>query len=265
MNQELLLTNPGCDVKKKNDEIGIDYEDVYFQSRDGTRLHGWWLPAEGKAQGTVLQLHGNAENISTHIGSVYWLPKRGFNVLLFDYRGYGLSGGKPSLAGAVMDVESAINWLLAQNTKDRNNIVVLGQSLGGALGTYAIATSGLSTKIKALVLDSSFDDYRDVAREIFGKIWLTWPFQYPLSWTIDDDYAPVRVIKRISPTPILIIHSKQDPIIPAQHARRLFEAAAEPKTLWMLPDGPHISALFRPEIRDKLVIYMTNTINMHHE
>lgn len=256
-----IIFQPMKPLVRSPDEIGLDYEDVYLESRDGTRLHGWFLTAEGEAKGTVLQLHGNAENISTHIGSVYWLPARGFNVFLLDYRGYGLSGGKPSLAGAVMDVESAVQWLLDQKEEDRKRVVVLGQSLGGALGAYALATSGLSARIRALVLDSTFGDYRDLAREKFGEIWFTWPFQYPLSWTIDDDYASIRVIPKISPTPVLVIHSEQDPIIPAHHARRLFEAAAEPKDLWIVPDGLHISALNKPEIRDRLATYLFNVLN----
>jgi hypothetical protein len=255
-----IVFQPMRPLLRTPDEIGLDYEDVYFESHDGTRLHGWFLSAEGAAKGTVLQLHGNAENISTHIGSVYWLPARGFNVMLLDYRGYGLSGGEPSLAGAVEDVESAVEWLLRQKQSDRRHVVVLGQSLGGALGAYAIATSGLSSQICALILDSTFGDYRDVAREKFGEIWFTWLFQYPLSWTIDDYYAPIRVISRISPTPILVIHSIQDPIIPAHHAHRMFDAAGQPKELWIVPDGLHISALSKPEIRDRLVAYLTNVL-----
>ena len=77
-------------------QLGLAYEDVYFQAGDGTLLHAWFLPAESKALGTILFLHGNAENISTHIMSVRWLPARGFNVLLLDYRGYGASGGVAS-------------------------------------------------------------------------------------------------------------------------------------------------------------------------
>ncbi|MFL6647184.1 MAG: alpha/beta hydrolase, partial [Sulfurifustaceae bacterium] len=79
------------------DDIGLAYEDVRFKTADGVVLHGWFLPANATACATVLFLHGNAENISTHIGSVYWMPRYGFNVFLPDYRGYGASSGTPSL------------------------------------------------------------------------------------------------------------------------------------------------------------------------
>ena len=81
--------------------IGLAYQDVYLPTPDGVRLHGWYLPAQGEARGTLLFLHGNAENISTHIASVYWLPAQHYNVLLIDYRGYGESTGTPTLPGLV--------------------------------------------------------------------------------------------------------------------------------------------------------------------
>ena len=84
------------------DKIGLAYEDVYFSSSGGLKLHGWLLPATGKAQGTILFLHGNAENITTHIASVYWLPAQHYNVFLPDYRGYGLSEGESELKGGRM-------------------------------------------------------------------------------------------------------------------------------------------------------------------
>ena len=99
-------------------EIGLAYEDVYFSSTDGTKLHGWFLPAQGKAKGTVLFLHGNAENISTHILSVYWLPAQQYNVFLLDYRGYGLSEGVPDLKGAQEDINIAMNYLLHRKDID---------------------------------------------------------------------------------------------------------------------------------------------------
>src|SRR5512143_2232820 len=84
-------------------DVGLDYRDLYFHAADATLLHGWFLPAQHEAKGTLLFLHGNAENISTHLGSVWWLPAEGYNVFLYDYRGYGYSEGKPSLDGLLSD------------------------------------------------------------------------------------------------------------------------------------------------------------------
>ena len=87
---------------------GIVAEEHYFTTKDKVRLHGWLLPAQGESRGTLLFLHGNAENISTHIRSVWWLPKHGYNVFLFDYRGYGRSEGNPTLDGSLLDLRAAM-------------------------------------------------------------------------------------------------------------------------------------------------------------
>lgn len=242
-------------------DIQLDYEDVYFANQqDATRLHGWFLPAQGPARGTILFLHGNAENISTHIGSVYWLPSEGFNVFLFDYRGYGQSQGHPSIPGAISDITSALAWLQAHPRVDADRIVVLGQSLGGALGTYALGTAHYAGRIKALILDSTFSSYRGIAREKFAAFWLTWPIQYPLAWSIDAGYDPIERIARLSPTPVLIIHSRHDPIVPLSHAERLFAAADSPKKLWIIPQGGHISAFRDTATRERLLHYLSRVL-----
>lgn len=239
----------------------LDYEDVYFANQqDSTQLHGWFLPAQGPARGTLLFLHGNAENISTHIGSVYWLPAEGYNVFLFDYRGYGRSQGHPTIPGAISDIVSALHWLQTNPRVDASKIVVLGQSLGGALGTHALGTAEYTDKIKGLIIDSTFSSYQRIAREKFAEFWLTWPFQYPLAWSIASDYDPIERIARFSPTPVLIIHSLHDPIIPLAHAERLFAAASTPKDLWIIPQGGHISALRYPIIRERLLHYLSSVL-----
>ncbi len=259
-----LLFQPMKPLIRSPADIGLDYRDVQFSSDDGTRLHGWFLPARGPAsgpaRGTVVLLHGNAENISTHIGSVYWLPAQGYNVFLFDYRGYGRSEGEPGIEGALADVRSAVHWALNNPEIDNTRVVVLGQSLGSALGAYAIGNSELKSRIRLLILDSSFGNYQRIAREKLSTFWLTWPLQYPLSWTLPADVAPENVITDISPTPILFIHGTDDVIVPLHHAQRLYDIAKQPKTLWAIPGSGHIAALQRLEVRDKLLTYLDSLL-----
>src|SRR5947207_2938863 len=105
-------------------QYGIEYQPVEFKAADGTALFAWFLPARGEPKGSVLYLHGNAQNISAHFSNVAWMPAAGFNVLAFDYRGYGGSEGKPTLAGVQLDIDAAMRVLLERKDVDRNRIVV---------------------------------------------------------------------------------------------------------------------------------------------
>lgn len=235
--------------------LGLKSEDVYFHSGKYV-LHGWWLHANGTPKGTVLFLHGNAENISTHIASVYWLPAHGYDVFLFDYRGYGLSGGKPDLPGIHQDYAAALDYLFHRADANKTNVFVFGQSLGAAVVLVGTDSSPYKSRLRAVIAEGAFSSYRRVAREMFGRFWLTWLFQWPLSLTINDDYRPIDHIAGISPTPVLLIHSEQDEIIPFHHALDLFAAAHEPKTLWIVKNMAHIQTFTKPKYQQKLLVYL---------
>lgn len=236
-------------------DLGLEYRDVYFSSLDGTRLHGWWLPATGEARGSVLFLHGNAENISTHIGSVMFLPEQGLNVFLIDYRGYGRSGGTAYLEGLLMDVEAALNRVLALDRTE--NLAVFGQSLGAALAIVALANSAHKDRVGLLVADSSFVGFRRITREKLSGHWLTWAFQWPMSLTVSDDYRPIDEIGKLAPTEVILVHSRADRTIPFSHGELLYEHAREPKTLWVVQNARHNEFFSRPENQRELAARIT--------
>ncbi|MCC5858023.1 MAG: alpha/beta hydrolase [Ectothiorhodospiraceae bacterium] len=235
---------------------GILYEDVYFRASDGVRLHGWWLPATDDAVGTVLFLHGNAQNVSTHIAAVYWLPEQGFNVFMPDYRGFGKSEGRPSFAGVHRDAEAALAIARERADEDGTGLAVFGQSLGGAIAITLVAEAGRQYGVDALVADSPFSSYRGIAREKFGEVWLTWPLQYPFSWTISDRFAPIDFVHRVSPIPLLLLAGDRDPIVPPHHARALYQAAGPPVELRRASTAGHTQALTVRGEREYLVDWM---------
>ncbi|MEN8197999.1 MAG: alpha/beta hydrolase, partial [Pseudomonadota bacterium] len=203
-----LLFHPQSELLITPDRVGVAYRDIAFTAADGVELHGWFLPAEtGAASGeacTVLFLHGNAENISTHLGAVWWLPAKGYNVFLFDYRGYGHSAGEPTLPGLHLDDAAALETVFAMEGVDSGKIVVFAQSLGGAVAITALAQSPYRHRVRALITESAFSDYRGITREKLAGFWLTWPLRGPLSLTMNNDYKPLEAIGKISPTPVLI-------------------------------------------------------------
>lgn len=231
-------------------------EDISFKTADGLTLHGWYFRTKERRLGTILFLHGNAENISTHVYSVLWLVKEGFDVFAFDYRGYGKSEGKATLEGVHRDAEAALEKILALPQSDKNNIIVFGQSIGGAIATYTVANSSHKDKVKALVIDSAFSSYRRIAREKLGSFFLTWPFQYPASVFFDDRYSPERWIARVSPVPVLIMHGDSDGIVPVDHGSTIYEKASEPRELWLARGRGHIGAMVDEGIRAQLVNYL---------
>jgi fermentation-respiration switch protein FrsA (DUF1100 family) len=256
-----LLFFPSKTLVRVPEDVGVAYRDIDFNAADGIKLHGWFLPAKGEPKGSILFLHGNAENISTHLYSVYWLPSKGFNVFLYDYRGYGLSNGEPELADIVLDLKTAYETLLDQPEVDPDKVVLFGQSLGGAIGAYGAVTAIGPERIRALVVESAFASYRKIAREKLDSFFLTWPLQWPLSLLVDDGYSPVNVISQLHPTPLLVIHGAKDNIVPLHHGVALFDAALQPKQMWIVSHGGHISAFGFEEYRTRFVEYLTYLLN----
>lgn len=255
-----LFFHPDSRLVDTPQRHGIEYQSETLQAADGTELNAWFLPARTrngeKARATILFLHGNAENISTHFRSVAWLPAEGFNVLALDYRGYGASDGFPTLAGVQLDIDAAMRSLLTHKGVDPRQIVIFGQSLGGALAIYYAAHSAYRADIRAVIIDSSFFDYREIAEEKLAGFFLTWPLQW-LPWlTIDDDYSPASSVAAISPLPLLLIHGDRDVVVPYHHSRQLFERAGEPKELWIVPGAGHTQSLGSEAVRRKLVDYL---------
>ena len=236
-------------------EGGIRLDDIYFKNREGQALHGWFLPAAGSPKGTVLFLHGNAQNITAHVMSVYWLPAEGFNVFLPDYRGYGKSEGKPTLAGLISDAEDSLAWLVRSGRIDNTKIALFGQSLGASIALNVAAKPGNSCCLDAIIIDSGFSTFRGIVRDKLNDIWLSWPLQYPLSFLMHERFNPTDAVKQ-NALPIVFIHGGKDPIVPAYHSDLLFQAAREPKQIWKVPEAGHIEVLQSSEFRKKLVLFL---------
>lgn len=235
--------------------FGIQHEEIYLTTPDGLQLHGWHLLAQGKTKGSVVFFHGNAENITTHIASIYWLPAQGFEVYIFDYRGYGRSQGLPSVEGVILDAVTVLDYVANSKSTD---FVVFGQSLGCAVTLNAVAEFQHKERIKAVAVDSCFSGFREIAREKIADVWLTWPFQFPLSLAFTSDHSPVDAIQSLSPIPLLIIHGNQDHIIPMQHGKSLFDAAESPKQFWEIEHGKHIDSMMREGVRARFTAFLSD-------
>jgi fermentation-respiration switch protein FrsA (DUF1100 family) len=251
-----LFFKPGKVFVDNPDVRRLSPQDVYFQSSDGLTLHAWYFRGQGAVQrGAILVCHGNVENISTHAKLDLWLVREGYNLFIFDYRGYGTSGGEPTVEGIHLDAEAALEKMLTlPGVHDR--IIIFGKSLGGAVAIYTTAHTPYKGRIKGLIVESAFADYRMMARRAVARTVLGWPVQYPLSFLVNDDYSPLKWIKRVSPIPVLIMHGTGDPIVPVEHGRLLFKEALSPKEYWELPGLGHVKSWTDEATRARLLAWL---------
>lgn len=235
------------------------WEDVRFKSADGTDLIGLWFFAKSSpSKGVIVHFHGNGENMTSHYLFVYWLAAEGYDVFTFDYRDYGGSTGKKSLAGSIEDGVAALRLARARAGGSRERLIVVGQSLGGALALASLERDG-GEGVRGVVLDSTFASYRKVAQLKLGGLWPTWLLQYPLAAAlISDRWAPQRLIARRKPVPLLMMHAEGDPVVPYAQGRRLFDLAPGPKEFWKLDSQGHTEALYAraSQYRPALLVWL---------
>ena len=213
--------------------VGLDYEDVTLHTADAEKLHGWWVPARD-ARGAVLIFHGNAGNISHRLDYLTMFNHLGYAVLIIDYRGYGKSTGTPSEAGTYRDADAAWQYLMETRKLKPQDVVVLGESLGGGVATWLAA----KYPPRALILASVFTSVPDFGARVYW--WL------PVRLLARIDYNSRERMPQIT-APVLIAHSREDDIVPFAHGEALFAAAREPKQFLVMSGGHNDGFLFMRE------------------
>lgn len=206
---------------------GLSFEDVHFNSADGTKLHGWFVPHPSPKR-FILYSHGNGEQVADNADVVAMLrDKLQASVFIFDYRGYGHSEGSPTEAGCIADAAAAQRWLAERAGIQPNEVVLIGRSLGGGVVTALAAEQGA----KALVLQNTFPTMPDVAALHYP--WL------PVRWVMKNRYDSLARIQKYK-GPLFQSHGAADTLIPLQMARRLYDAAPSKNKQFMeLPDLGH--------------------------
>ncbi len=212
-------------------QVEFAFKEVFIETADGIRICAWYVPCE-EAKASLLFCHGNAGNISYRVESLRLFHSLGLNVLIFDYRGYGKSEGWLSEEGTYQDGEAAYRWL--RNKVGDSPIVLFGRSLGTAVAVE------LTRRVEAdgLIFESGFTSVPDIAGDLF-------PF-LPLRYFCSIQYDSLSKIGTIN-TPVMVIHSREDTIIPYRHGERIFKAAVEPKTFLTI-QGDHNDGFLLSEV-----------------
>ncbi len=221
--QSRLVYFPDKHVSFTPASIQIPYEDIRFKTRDGLLLHGWYIERDNTGR-TILFCHGNAGNISNRLASIKVFYDLGLSVFIYDYRGYGKSEGRINEAGSYLDVQAAWDFLNRDRKIPAGQIVLFGRSLGSAVA----AELGRKVPAAGIILESSFRSIPELGQQVypFLPVKLLSKIKYPT-----NDYISQITI------PKLIIHSREDEIIPFSHGQDNFQTALEPKTFLVISGG----------------------------
>ncbi|HYV13050.1 MAG TPA: alpha/beta fold hydrolase [Pyrinomonadaceae bacterium] len=229
--ESLMTFRPARMTAQESRSPAEGAEVVWFNSADGTRLNGWFFESQSKpATATIIFCHGNGGNIS----SVGWMGQRfakhGFNVLLFDYRGYGASDGVAAdESGLYADGDAAVAFVVNNKGVRPEQIILYGHSLG----TTVVADVASRGNYGAVVLESGLSSASSVAGTALP--WLpAW-----LHFLGRNRFESARKLANVK-SPILIAHGDPDGTIPTDEGRRLFASANEPKKLLIVPGAGHV-------------------------
>jgi len=215
---------PSREITTTPADVGLDYDDVTFETDDGVTLHGWFVA--GTTQTTVVWFHGNAGNISNRVPNILALHESiGVNILIFDYRGYGRSEGTPSEQGTYQDAEAAIRYVRSRSDVDSDQLIYFGRSLGCAVA----AEMALSAPPWALVLESGFTSVKAMARRAY-------PFAPGIELLVRAKYDAVDKVGRVD-VPVMVLHGTDDDIVPFEMGEQLFEVAQHQSKRFYAIDG----------------------------
>jgi fermentation-respiration switch protein FrsA (DUF1100 family) len=220
---------PGRALTASPNDIGLEFEDVSLATSDNERLHGWYVPATN-SKGVVLFFHGNAGNISDRLDSIKIFHQLGLDTLIIDYRGYGQSTGKTTEQGTYLDALAAWSYLVGERGIAANRIIVFGRSLGGAIAAWL----GVQHTPAAAIIESSFTSGVDMARQLY-------PF-LPVRLITRLRYPVAQYASRLE-CPVLVVHSRDDEIIPFAMGQSIYTAVKQHKSFLELR-GDHNNGFF---------------------
>ncbi len=213
--------------------IGLPYEDVSITTQDGIKIAGWFIPAESPRL-TIIFCHGNGGNISHRLEKIEIFNKLNLNVLIFDYRGYGLSKGSPSENGLYLDAEAVYDYLVNEKKIFPQKIIAYGESLGGAVAVDMAGRHDLA----GIIIEGGFTSVKDVAKKYLPFI---------PAFVYKSRFDSLEKIKDIK-SPKLIFHSVDDEIIPFTLGEKLFHGAAAPKKFARINGGHNDAFLVSQDV-----------------
>lgn len=255
-----LFYQPTSFVYTEPEKGGYVYSDYFFELDEETKLHAWKVESKIKEKkGTVVFFHGNGQNLTAHFVQPAFLVESGYQIFIWDYPGYGKSSSAPSqknvFESGLKALEESYKW--HQETNKGGKFIVWSQSLGGAVAIPVVAESKLEDKVDLLIVESSFPSYQDIAFDKLTISWLTYIVS-PLSYVlVSDSYAADKYIERLKVKKALIVHSKDDSIVPYKFGKQIYDSYKGKKDLWTYHGKKHINIFPEKKARERLVKYLS--------
>ena len=227
MIDRFFIFYPNREMSLTPQDVGLAYENVWFTCSDGVSLNGWFVIGETDAP-TLVWFHGNGGNISNRVSNIGELNHRlGLNIFIFDYRGYGRSGGSPTESGVYLDAEAAVRYVRSRTDIIQERTVYFGRSLGCSIA----ARTAAEWPPHALILESPFTSVRAMAKH-------SYPFLPGISLVTPRKFDCLSAIKQVR-VPIMVLHGDQDEVVPLGMGKELYEAARPPKRFYVIPGAGH--------------------------
>lgn len=252
-----LLYYPDKILYSNPQDSGISVTSLSINTSDNFKLHGWFLTKsknkfqskDFKGRNLILFFHGNAQNISSHYLNLSWILDHNTDVILYDYRGYGLSSGSPTPKGVYDDAEVIIKdtWSFFKKS-GYEKFIVYGQSLGGAISLRAVQDFKEKNDIDLLCLDSTFFSYKDLAENKLKSSWPTYLLSPLGRLLLSDSFAPMDKFINLK-TPILVIHGTNDKIVPFKFGQEIFSKIKHKKWFWVIKSGLHTDTFLRHDLK----------------
>jgi uncharacterized protein len=262
-----LLYYPNSHLYARPAQFNRVGEELWLTTSDHAKINAWYIKHSSLENPALLAVffHGNAENLSSHFRSFLWALDHRIDYMIFDYRGYGQSPGKPSPKNTMEDGKAALAWTQAQAKKVNIPWIVVAQSLGGAIALRSIVESAKDgIKPDAVVIDSSFVSYKKVGQKILAKQVITWPLQWLAHLALSDKFAPKDCMDQLGQIPIFVMHGDKDQVVDFTLGEKLFAMIPGPKQFLRIPNGKHTDGFWREsgKYRQDVIVFLEKYLHL---
>ncbi len=242
------------------ENAGFRYE-VHSVPVDETNYFTLWqIKPEGEQKGTILYLHGNAENNSTHTQSVMWLVNEGYQIFALDYRGFGESSGAANVVNAAVDIQKSVEYVNSKIDKEEK-LILFAQSIGASVSIFALANHPLKNRFSLFIFESGFTSYQGIAKEKLSEIGLFYPLNSIFSLLATDCCDPLLHVHKFPAGKVIFAHNKFDPVVHFHNSEDFYEACQKPNLFWQSESEGHGTFFAGKGHRERLLQKLDSVVN----